>query len=204
MFSLVSLVHLAEGAEGDVSAALGALEARVARTLPGTFNGGDLIAHFDFADEDSYRDVLPAIDAVLGGGGVTRADSAFYRHGRHGAADPGLATGVYRALLLSADRPVSRPVLDTFEAEMVRMPHYIPAIRNWRLSRVIEARGERRWTHVWEQEYASLDGLNGPYMLHPYHWARIDRWFDPECPDWMIDTRLCHSFCAFGRAVLTA
>ena len=202
MFSLVSLVHLAEGAGDDVSAALAGLGAATAPTMPGVFNGGDLIAHFDFADEDAYRDALPAIDAVLAGSGVVRFDGAFYRHGRHGVGEPGLATGVYRALLLSVDRPVATDVLHRFEAETVRMPHYIPAIRNWRLSRVIEPRGERRWTHVWEQEYASIDGLMGPYMLHPYHWAHIDRWFDPECPDWMIDTRLCHSFCAFGRTVL--
>lgn len=204
MYSLVCLVHLAGDGGATVTAALADLGAAVAPTLPGVFNGGDLIAHFDFADEDGYRGQLPAIDAVLNGAGVARSDSAFYRHGRHGVAAPGLATGVYRALLLSVDRPVPAETLNRFEAETVRMPHYIPAIRNWRLSRVIEARGERRWTHVWEQEYAGLDGLMGPYMLHPYHWARIDRWFDPECPDWMIDTRLCHSFCSFGRGVLGA
>ena len=42
--------------------------------MPGVFNGGDLIAHFDFADEDAYRDALPAIDAVLAGSGVVRFD----------------------------------------------------------------------------------------------------------------------------------
>lgn len=202
MYSLVCLVHVAGDGGQAVTDALSALGAVVAPTLPGVFNGGDLIAHFDFPDEDAYRGMQPAIDAVLGGQGIARFDSAFYRHGRHAAADPKLGTGVYRALLLSVDRPVDTEMLNRFEAEMVRMPHYIPAIRNWRFSRVIEPRGERRWTHVWEQEYDSLDGLNGPYMLHPYHWARIDRWFDPECPDWMIDTRLCHSFCAFGRNVL--
>ena len=27
------------------------------------------------------------------------------------------------------------------------------------------------------------------------HWAVVDRWFDPECPDVIIRDRLCHSFC---------
>ena len=82
------------------------------------------------------------------------------------------------------------------------MPYYIPAIRNWQLSRAEEATGARRWTHVWEQEYADAGGLMGPYMMHPYHWARIDRWFDPECPDRIVDARLCHSFCAMKASVL--
>lgn len=202
MYSFVCLVQVAGDATADVTGALAGLGGTVAPTLPGVFNGGDLIAHFDFPDEDTYRAAQPAIDAALAAPGVARSDSAFYRHGRHAAADPSLASGVYRVLLLSVDRPVVPDVLHRFESEMVRMPHYIPAIRNWRFSRAIESRGARRWTHVWEQEYAGLEGLNGPYMLHPYHWARIDRWFDPECPDWMIDTRLCHSFCAFGRNVL--
>lgn len=202
MYSLVTLIHVVGDGGADVTSALTDLGAVVAPTLPGVFNGGDLIAHFDFPDEDSYRDMQHAIDAVLSGPHVARSDGAFYRHGRHGAADPKLGTGVYRVLLLSVDRPVRAEVLHRFESEMVRMPQYIPAIRNWRFSRAIEPRGERRWTHVWEQEYSSLEGLSGPYMLHPYHWARIDRWFDPECPDWMIDTRLCHSFCAFSRNVL--
>ena len=57
-------------------------------------------------------------------------------------------------------------------------------------------------SNQWEQEYADIGGLMGPYMLHPYHWAVIDRWFDPECPDWIVNTRLCHSFAAFGAPVL--
>ena len=65
------------------------------------------------------------------------------------------------------------------------------------------ASGARGWTHVWEQEFANIGGLAGEYMLHPYHWARIDRWFDPECTQWMIDTTLCHSFCALDDSVLS-
>jgi hypothetical protein len=134
---------------------------------------------------------------------VARADTAFYRNGAGSVGAPGLADGVYRALLLNACRPQSVAKRAQFDAEMVLMPKYIPAIRNWRYSPVIEASGERPWTHVWEQEYAGIEGLMGPYMLHPYHWAVIDRWFDPECPDWLVDTRLCHSFGAFGRPQLS-
>ena len=93
-------------------------------------------------------------------------------------------------------------IVRQFEAETLAMPRYIGAIRNWRLSRVTKATGARAWTHVWEQEYADPGGLLGPYMTNPYHWARVDRWFDPECPEHIVDTRLCHSFCAIGRSVL--
>ena len=26
----------------------------------------------------------------------------------------------------------------------------------------------------------------GAYLMHPIHWARVDRWFDPECPEVIV------------------
>jgi hypothetical protein len=200
MYSLVALAHADEAARPAVAEALAGAGAAVAPTMEGSFNGGDLIAHFAFADEPAYRARRAEIDAALARG--ERADTVFFRHGEKGVAAPGLSKGVYRALLLCADHDATRERLDRFEAEMTLMPKYIPAIRNWRFSPVIEATGELGWTHVWEQEYEGVEGLLGPYMLHPYHWARIDRWFDPECPEWLVNTRLCHSFGALGANVI--
>jgi hypothetical protein len=84
------------------------------------------------------------------------------------------------------------------------MPRHVRSIRRWQLSTPLEATGSRAWTHVWEQEYDDLAGLHGPYMLHPCHWGEVDRWFDPEDPEWLIDPLLCHSFCETDAAVITA
>jgi hypothetical protein len=196
MYSLITLVH-----GGDVSAELMALGGTVAQVMEGNFNGGNVSAHFVFADEADFQTSRPAIDAVLGK--ADRADACFFEHGKNNVTAPGLATGVHRTLFLCADHNATPERLAQFEAEMVQMAHYIPAIRNWRFSRVAEASGELPWTHVWEQEYDDIGGLMGPYMLHPYHWGFIDRWFDHECPDWMVNLRLCHSFAIYGKAVLS-
>lgn len=201
MYSLIALVHL-EGEAARIRAALAGLGAAVAPVMEGSFNGGDLSAIWNFRDEVAYRTARSGIDAILNGAGVERADTAFFGHGSIGVREQGLSTGIHRTLLLCADRAASEARLAQFEAEMVLMPKYIPAIRNWRFSRVTEAAGELPWTHVWEQEFVDTAGLMGPYMLHPYHWAFIDRWFDPECPDWLVNPRLCHSFAAFGVAIL--
>jgi hypothetical protein len=37
--------------------------------------------------------------------------------------------------------------------------------------------------------------------MHPIHWAYVDRWFDPECPDFIVRDRVCHSFCAVEALV---
>jgi hypothetical protein len=200
MYSLVCLIRL-DGAD-DVSPALAELGAAVAPVLEGSFNGGDVAAHFTVADEAEHAARRAQIHAVLDR--AAHADTALFRHGEQVTGAPDLASGIHRTLLLCADRDASAERLERFAVEMVRMPEYIPAIRNWRFSRVLEATGGRRWTHVWEQEFDDLDGLFGPYMMHPYHWAVIDRWFDPECTEWMIDPLLCHSFSAYGRNIIGA
>lgn len=201
MYSLIALVHL-DGDAAPVLAALAGLGAAVAPVLEGSFNGGDVSAIWHFASMEAHRTARAKIDAVLSGPGIVRADICFYEHGPSGVAEPGMAKGVHRTLFLCADHEPTEPRLAQFEAEMVQMPRYIPAIRNWRLSRVIEANGELAWTHVWEQEYADPGGLMGPYMVHPYHWGFIDRWFDPECPDWLVHPQLCHNYAAYGRAII--
>ncbi|MBO9696742.1 MAG: Dabb family protein [Sphingopyxis sp.] len=207
MFKLTRLVTLADPARlaplADELRALArmheAWRTLVAPTLPGSHFGGDLLAHFVF-DSAGQRDAFgTALAPLLAGNAVDGAD---YQGSPDGKQAPDLANGVYRVLLLSVDDGTDPESVAQFEAETRMMPHYISAIRNWQLSRIEAAIGERRWTHVWEQEYAGAEGLLGPYMLHPYHWARIDRWFDPECPERIVDARLCHSFCALEASIL--
>jgi hypothetical protein len=82
------------------------------------------------------------------------------------------------------------------------MPRYISSIRSWALSRVDQAASPSRWTHVWEQEYESVSGLRGEYMMSRYHWAGVDRWFDHEIPDAIVDDELIHVFYATDGPVL--
>lgn len=203
MFELVCLIDVPESARAGLIAGLKGLGGAAAAVMEGNFNGGDVATRFSFSEEAAYCAARPRIDAAAAAAGATRCNWALFAGGTAKAASPGLADGIWRGLLLCADRPSAAGRLGQFEAEMVLMPKYIPAIRNWKLSPAIESGGDLGWTHVWEQEYADIGGLFGPYMLHPYHWALIDRWFDPECPDWIVNTTLCHSFAMFGEAVLT-
>ena len=83
------------------------------------------------------------------------------------------------------------------------MPDDIPAIVNWALSRVVGP-PSTRWTHCWEQEYYTLDGLKVDYMMSPHHWGLIDGWFDPEMPRQIVDLNLAHVYHATDRSVLAA
>jgi hypothetical protein len=124
-----------------------------------------------------------------------------------GARAPDLANGIKRTALFRLLPEVSPEAQDRFERDTLEMAAQIPAILNWRLSRAIaldwDASGCAPWSYVWEQEYATLDGLTVDYMVHPHHWAHVDRSFDPESGVQIIDTALCHAFCPLEASVIT-
>jgi hypothetical protein len=68
--------------------------------------------------------------------------------------------------------------------------------------RGVAERRQSGWTHVWAQEFDALEGLQSDYMLHPYHWATVDRWFDPESGERIVATELAHVFCTMPGSVL--
>jgi hypothetical protein len=187
MLRRIELIRWTAPAAGDErSAALAGLTGGLLQpTLPGVYNGGQWLRRCEGAvAETAASDLL---------GGTVEVDGALYEEGVAGGDWSG--GGIYRALLLSLRPGTPAERQEQFEREILAMPRYIRAIRGWRLGRVRQAQGMRPWTHVWEQCFDELPGLLGNYMLHPYHWAQVDRWFDPESPDWIVDTHLCHSFC---------
>ncbi len=116
---------------------------------------------------------------------ITRVNGAGYSGDASRTRAPTAGT-VYRALLLRVLPGTDADTVARFEDELRLMPRYVNTITAWQLSRVDEPVGTSEWTHVFEQEFTDLDGLMGPYLMHPIHWAVVDRWFDPECPDVII------------------
>ena len=117
--------------------------------------------------------------------------------------DPGFAGEIKRTLLLRVEPHAPANSVAAFERDLMAMPDHIPAIINWALSRVVGPSGTW-WTHCWEQEYHTLDGLKVDYMMSPHHWGLIDGWFDPEMPRQIVDLELAHVYHATNRSVLAA
>lgn len=170
-------------------------------TLPGSRNGGDVLVHLRFASRDHWDCAATKFAGLMDDPAVTRVNGAGYSGEPVSSGDtPGL---VYRTLLLRVSAETDAAAVARFERELCSMPRYVPAIRAWQLSRVTDAVGTSTWTHVFEQEFCDADGLMGPYLLHPIHWAVVDRWFDPETTDVIVRDRVCHSFCAMREPVLS-
>ncbi|WP_370581637.1 Dabb family protein [Mycolicibacterium sp. BK556] len=165
-------------------------------TLPGSRNGGDILVHMRFSDEMAGAET--EFDTVLNDPAITRVNGATYR-GTPRRRGNGT---VYRTLLLRVAPDVPTDDVAAFEQELAMMPRYVPTIQAWQLSQVEHAVGATSWTHVFEQEFTDADGLMGPYLMHPIHWAVVDRWFDPETTDIIVRDRVCHSFCETAAPVL--
>lgn len=170
-------------------------------TLPGTRNGGDILVHLRFHSQADWGCGAARFATLLTDPAVVRVNGADYSGTPQRRADN--SGTVYRTLLLRVVPDTPAATVGHFEHDLSVMPRYVPAIRAWQLSRVSEAIGATAWTHVFEQEFSDLDGLMGPYLMHPIHWAVVDRWFDPETTDVIVRDRVCHSFCATAGPVIS-
>ncbi len=155
-----------------------------------------------FDDVDVARSFAVALQASLADA-ASHIEVVQYTQGRVRLREPGV-TGIQRTLLLAVREGVDTDDVATFERQLADMGRYVDAIRNSSLSRVDEVWGAtgRRWTHVWEQEFRTLDDLNGPYMNHAYHFGLVDTWFDPQAPNHLVDTTLVHAMCDLERSIL--
>jgi len=177
--------------DADDGAALDALPGSAGRHLPGSVGGGT-----------ATWDVVAAGPPVPGVAGVRVLDVVALAPlcSAHVAWD---GPRVKRTLLLRVRPGTPAAVQEHFESELAAMPRYIPTIRSWALSRADQAAAASRWTHVWEQEYESVDGLRVGYMMSPYHWAGVDRWFDAEVPASIVEPEVAHVFYAAPGPVLS-
>jgi hypothetical protein len=208
MYSVTRLLDVAEKHRDRVLAAVRAGAAATAArhqlvepTLPGVRNGGDILVNMRFDTANQWRSVETDFAAALTNSAITRVNGACYSGDlRRSGAQTG---SVYRALLLRVLPGTDAHIVARFEDELRLMPRYVKTITAWQLSRVDEPIGASAWTHVFEQEFTDVDGLMGPYLMHPIHWAMVDRWFDPESSDVIVRDRVCHSFCAVPDSVLS-
>ncbi|MBJ22712.1 MAG: Dabb family protein [bacterium] len=213
---LISLVHLqpevdaarvvefesfVAGLPNEVAAVR---RAHLGRQLSGQVNAG----HYTWdtlIDGEDVGAVLeaPSLLALLDGGDVIeRLDSVAFESEKPGIAEPGIANCLKRTLLVRTLPETPAEVVTEFERDILGMPDRIEGIRNWAFSRVDHSLLPSRWTHVWEQEYLDQSGFDTSYMMHPYHWGVVDAWFDPECPQRIIDLHFAHALCHADATIL--
>jgi hypothetical protein len=168
----------------------------VGRNLEGSWGAGDYT--LDLLAADDAPDYATAIDGLARLPGVARVDRVVCVGIGGGRREPGLREGIWRTLMFRVREQASDANVAALERDLLRMPGCMPGIRNWRLARVSSPGA---WTHVWQQEFARADDLLGEYLMHPFHWGWVDRWFDIECPEWTVEA-ISHAFCPLGASLL--
>jgi hypothetical protein len=217
MFNMLKVIDLGPAtSENDAQAlcdrlttagtALPGIRSQVAgKTLPRAINGGQVMWRAVFATESDYWSCLASpqwrttIDLLISPFSI---DSVIYRTGIADCSAGRQSEGIWRCLVVSVDSGTLANTIRQFEKDLLLMPTFVSAIRNWALSPIILASGHRKWTHIWEQEFDDVTGLEGGYMLHPIHWGLVDGWFDPECPQRIVDPWLIHASINISGAVI--
>lgn len=172
----------------------GAKRNEVRRAVHGA-NQGDYVWHLHFDDEDAWRrtDADGFAERIAADAAVAVVDAVAYAPDPVQVLRPDLSGGIYRALLVSVEPGTDDASEARWLDEIRAMPRYIPEILNAATGKAAWSRGRQAWSHVWEQDYASLADLNGPYLNRAYHWGHVDRWFDAEMPGRIVKLDLCHS-----------
>ncbi len=220
IFNLLSVIDFApDAAEGAADRLVALLDERgpalpgvkssaVGRTLPRALNGGQVMWRLVFATEQQIWDahastawqqgIMPSLSPAAG----ASVDWMIYRADHFDTGRSQGQTGLWRCLCMAVDDGTPAPQIRQFERDLLEMPGLVGAIRNWTLGAVVASGGRRRWTHVWEQEFVDVTGLEGEYMVHPVHWGLVDGWFDPECPQRIVDPMLIHAAMDIKGAVI--
>ena len=187
---MTRLVALVTNPAPDLASALVA-RSDVARAV---CSGPPLAGSFPVGDH--FVDVVTDDPAAVGAVIAASAEAASVLSLTVGASatpEPDIGPAVKRVLVVRVLDGTPAATVERFEQELARMPEFIPAIRNWALSRVQMVAGDGAWTHAWEQEYRDRASF-AEYMDSPYHWGVIEKWFDPTFPERIIDTRLAQVF----------
>lgn len=189
-------VTRAAGAVADVR------RSHLGRHYPGTVGGGQYTWDVSFDGRDpAALHQAPSLQRLVEDG-TLRLDTVAFERQRLSVPEPDIRDCVKRTLLLRVLPDTPREAVERFERDMLGMPRYIDAIRNWAFSRADPELHPTPWTHVWEQEYRELRGLQEDYMLSPYHWGLVDGWYDPESPQRIVDTNLAHVYCPAATTIL--
>ena len=222
MIRQVAMLHLREGADGAAleafeaamaaaHEALGARRSHLGRHIEGSVGGGDYTWDllFDEAPEGDAAALVaasPALAPYFADEGpravVAQIDAVRFAPQYGELPEPGIRDFVKRTLLLRVEDGAEAEALARFERELMGMPRYIASIRNWACGRTDPALQPTQWTHVWEQEYQTVDGLTVDYMVSPYHWGVVDGWFDMERPQRIVSPVLAHVYCPAASSIL--
>jgi hypothetical protein len=161
--------------------------ARVGRCLAHR-HGWTHVWEHEFSDAAALQDYMadayhwsvldPFVDATNPSAIVERVTVVAYESATATGPTQWPSTGLRRLLLIRLD-PVAHVEATAALAETITAAADELPLSGWRLAAALPHR--HGWSLVWEQLFADRVALD-IYMRHPFHWSRLDPFFDPDNP----------------------
>lgn len=216
MFSSVFMITFAENSaeveRGTLKSDLRELAEKISPVnisgdvLPYAFGGGDFFMEIGFEEQRDYEAAKntkdwSSLQELLD-------DETLIDHFEYVAYGDGklVITGEEAAchrVLIYEIVPDADPVsLEKMEQIMPDMANYIPGLINAKLAKVVESSGTMNWGYAFECDFDDPMTFLTNYNFRPYHWANVDKFFEPACSEWVADPNLCTPYIAADNAFL--
>ncbi|MEG0374161.1 MAG: Dabb family protein [Raoultibacter sp.] len=178
-----------------------------ANTLTPPMPGGDYFCELGFKDQNEYDQVkeqglLTNLESLL-------ADKSVVDYFEFVAFGEGILTlqekkfsNCHRVLIFSLLDDADPAMVAKMESSMNGMTNFVPGLKNCKLSKVVESSGTNSWDYAYECDFDEPTSLLGKYMTTPYHFCYIDKFFEPACNEWIVDTNLATPYCAQEKPFL--
>lgn len=211
MFSALFAVTFAEGVD-DAAKDQFVADARQAaeavssvyladKVLEPPMPGGDFVCEVGFADQAAYEQAKgqaswEALDALMHDGGkVANCEFIAYGEGTLTLQETE-KSACHRVLFFSLRDGADPAMVEKMESVMNDMTAHVPGLRNCKFAPVVESSGTDEWAYAYECDFDDPMTFLGKYMSTPFHFLYIDKFFEPACGEWVVNTNLCTPYLA--------
>ena len=211
MFSAVFMATFAEGIDStakesfdaDVTSAANAITDvnLAAPVLEPPMPGGDYFCELGFPDQAAYEqakseETWKSLYALFENSPMLSGfEYVAYGDGTLTLQEKTISK-CHRILIFSLLEDADPVMVAKMEANMNGMTEHVPGLKNCKFAKIVESAGSDSWAYAYECDFDEPGSFLGKYMTTPYHFCYIDKFFEPACNEWIVNTNLCTPYVA--------
>lgn len=216
MHSAVFSVTLAEGTDAEQYVADAKVAAEAVSpvfladmVLEPPMPGGNFYCEVGFADEKAFEEAKETEawtvlkDLMTDKEKVANCEYLAFGDGSLTLQEKEEST-CHRLLFFSIREGADPAMIEKMETVMNDMCDHVPGLRNCKLAKVIESEGTDEWAYAYECDFDEPMTFLGKYMATPFHFLYIDKFFEPACGEWVVNTNLCTPYLAQEKPFLAS
>lgn len=216
MHSAVFSVTLAEGVDTEQYVADAKVAAEAVSpvfladmVLEPAMPGGNFFCEVGFADEKAFEeakgaDTWKALKELMNDKDrVANCEYIAFGDGSLTLQEKEKST-CHRVLFYSIREDADPAMVEKMESVMNDMCDHVPGLRNCKFAKVIESEGTDQWAYAYECDFDEPMSFLTKYMSTPFHFLYIDKFFEPACGEWVVNTNLYTPYLAQEKPFLAS